>query len=193
MLITFPSPPKVKQRWKLYTSGYFPMFPRILGYWRWCEDHVYKFDSRCLNTVFFYFPVTYCSPPFWFKGSVFESDHRQTILLAKTYFGIVFVSQSIPVPYKKYEKLCSSSKGCFQDLASLVRCPEFLSFNHGSYSSRHGLSITRRFHISLEKLIKQFRIDGWFIIAQKYLHHCSISFPGSISPLFFFRRTLKCN
>jgi hypothetical protein len=54
--------------------------------------------------------------------------------------------------YKKYELLLALL-GCFQDLASLMRCPASLRFNHGSHSFWHGLSITCQFHISLEKLM----------------------------------------
>jgi hypothetical protein len=55
MLITFPKPPEAKQRWKLYFS-WLPMFPRrpvgMIGDWRWCEDHVCKLESHCLNPFF---------------------------------------------------------------------------------------------------------------------------------------------
>lgn len=40
-------------------------------------------------------------------------------------------------------------KGSFQDLVSLIRPPESLNFNHGSYLPQHGLSVTRLFHIRL--------------------------------------------
>jgi hypothetical protein len=57
MLMTFPSPPKEKQRWKLY-FGWLHVFTRtpvgMSGDWHWSEDHFYNFDSRCLNTVFFF-------------------------------------------------------------------------------------------------------------------------------------------
>jgi hypothetical protein len=55
MLMTCPSPPKVKQRWKLY-FGCLPMFTGrpvgIVGDWRWCEDYVCKFESHCVNVFF---------------------------------------------------------------------------------------------------------------------------------------------
>jgi hypothetical protein len=98
--MTFPSPPKVKKRWQLYFS-WLPVLSRrlvgMVGDWDWCKDHVCKFDSRCLNTVFFfiYFSVTYCSPPFWFKGSVFESDHRKRILFARTHSLELFLFRGV--------------------------------------------------------------------------------------------------
>jgi hypothetical protein len=52
MLMTCPSPPKVKQRWKLYFS-WLPMLSgrpvSIVGDLRWCKDHVCKFEFHCLN------------------------------------------------------------------------------------------------------------------------------------------------
>jgi hypothetical protein len=55
MLMTCPSPPKAKRRWKLY-FGWLPMFPvrpvGIVGDWCWCEYHVCKFKSHCINFFF---------------------------------------------------------------------------------------------------------------------------------------------
>jgi hypothetical protein len=55
MLMTCPSPPKAKQRWKLY-FGWLPMFAGrpvgIVGDWCWCKGHVCKFESHCLNIFF---------------------------------------------------------------------------------------------------------------------------------------------
>jgi hypothetical protein len=56
MLMTCPSPPKAKQRWQLYFR-WLSMFTGrpvgIVGDWRWCEDHVCKFESHYLNRFFF--------------------------------------------------------------------------------------------------------------------------------------------
>jgi hypothetical protein len=55
MLMTCPSPSKAKQRWKLYFAWLLMFSGRpvgMVGEWRWCNDHVCKFESHCLNIVF---------------------------------------------------------------------------------------------------------------------------------------------
>jgi hypothetical protein len=51
--------------------------------------------------------------------------------------------------------VCYRLTGCFQDLTSVIRCLESLSFYHRHNSSQHQLSITCQFHTILNKLIKQ--------------------------------------
>jgi hypothetical protein len=88
--------------YKLYLPGdKFPVLRNhaqkltsLFGSTYLCEQFFSKMNT-VKNTVseycFFYFSVTSCLPSLLSKDSVFESDHRQTILFAKTYFGIVFV------------------------------------------------------------------------------------------------------
>jgi hypothetical protein len=85
-------------------------------YWRG-----YKCEGK---GYFFYFSMTGCSLIFCFKGS----DCREAILFAKhTLFRSTFVSLSITVTNTKYEIVWWPLKGCFQDLASLMRCSECLT------------------------------------------------------------------
>jgi hypothetical protein len=124
------------------------------------------------SRYFFYFSVICFSLTFWFKGSVFESDIGQTILFAKAHILDAHLIHKARQLLRKY-KLVSPWKGCFQDLASLTRCPESLSFNHGSHSSRHELNyrsnITlRRTNFAANRPYTNFIVDFicyfWFVI-----------------------------
>jgi hypothetical protein len=79
-----------------------------------------------------------CSLALWFKVSVFESDCRQTINLQKTH-TLDVILYCVPVT-ENMNYHVSPWKGCFQDLASLIRCVESMFFIHGSHLFWHGLN-----------------------------------------------------
>jgi hypothetical protein len=98
MLMTFLSPRKEKQRWKLY-FGWLPMFPRrsvgMLEDWRWCEVQ-FPMSEYC---IFLFFPwlVVYrhsylkfpCSNPTIDKRFYLQKHILELFLFRKIYQWLI--------------------------------------------------------------------------------------------------------